>query len=437
MNQFFKDTLAGGLRVMTVEMPHLHCAEMVCYVGTGSRHEGAETSGISHFLEHMLFRGTAEHSSSLLLERAFEAIGGAVNASTDLETTCFHSRLHPDHLRQGAALFASMLRRPLLEDLETERKIILEEALEDLNEKGEEINPDNLTARLLWPETSLALPTVGTRESIHNIGIEHLRRHFGAFYRPDNVVIAVAGPLDRKEVLSAIEAEFGDWRVEGHVPSPSPLPPFADQTPESVWVRDPGSQVSLQMAFRVPHRHSPHAVPLRVLRRILSWGASSRLMLNLRERLGLTYHVEAGLTLYDDCGCLTVDISLNPANLVTAVAELLAIFQDLCETPVEEEELGRAIQSYLYDLDFSRDHPEEMSGRYGWGELVGYLRTLEDDRRDIAAVTPDDLFATSREFFTARGLKVAVVGPWRKKDRSKVEKLLAGFRRGEAGTQAS
>jgi predicted Zn-dependent peptidase len=166
-----------------------------------------------------------------------------------------------------------------------------------------------------------------------------------------------------------------------------------------------------------------------VLRRILSWGASSRLMLNLRERLGLTYHVDAGLTLYDDCGCLTVDIALNPANLVTAVRELLAIFEDLCEKPVNEEELGRTVQSYLYDLDFSRDHPDEMSVRYGWGELVGYLRTVQDDRRDITAVTPQDLFATSREFFTAKALKVAVIGPWRKKDRPAVEKLLAGFRR--------
>jgi predicted Zn-dependent peptidase len=429
MNEFHKDTLANGLRVMTVEMPHLHCAEMVCYVGTGGRHEGAETAGISHFLEHMLFRGTTDHPSSILLERAFEAIGGAVNASTDLETTCFHSRLHPANLRQGAALFASMLRRPLLGDMETERKIILEEALEDINEKGEEINPDNLTARLLWPGTSLAFPTVGTRESIHHIGLEHLRRHHGAFYRPDNTVIAVAGPVTRGDVLAAVKAEFGGWPEQEPPQAPSPLPPFADQAPESVWVRDSGSQVSVQLAFRVPHRHSPHAVPLRVLRRILSWGASSRLMLSLRERLGLTYHVDAGLTLYDDCGCLTVDIALNPTNLVTAVRELLAIFEDLCEKPVNEEELGRTVQSYLYDLDFSRDHPDEMSVRYGWGELVGYLRTVQDDRRDITAVTPQDLFATSREFFTAQALKVAVVGPWRKKDRPAVEKLLAGFRR--------
>jgi predicted Zn-dependent peptidase len=430
MKEFFKDTLANGLRVMTVEMPHLHSAEMVCYVGTGSRNEEAETAGISHFLEHMVFRGTVDHPSSLLLERAFEAIGGAVNASTDLETTCFHSRLHPAHLREGAALFASMLCRPLLGDLETERKIILEEALEDINEKGEEINPDNLTARLLWPGTSLALPTVGTRESIHNIGLEHLRRHHESFYRPDNTVIAVAGPVSREELLAAVEAEFGGWRKKGPRTAPSRLPAFDDQEPESVWVLDSGSQVSLQLAFRVPHRHSPHAVPLRVLRRVLSWGASSRLMLNLRERLGLTYHVEAGLTLYDDCGCLTVDISLNPANLVTAVRELLVIFQDLCDEAVGEEELGRAVQSYLYDLDFSRDHPDEMSVRYGWGELVDYLRTLQDDRRDIAAVTPQALFATSREFFTAKALKVAVVGPWRKKDRAEVEKLLTGFRKG-------
>jgi predicted Zn-dependent peptidase len=322
-----------------------------------------------------------------------------------------------------------MLRRPLLGDLETERKIILEEALEDLNERGEEINPDNLTAGLLWPGTPLALPTVGTRESIRRIGLEQLQGHHATFYTPANIVIAVAGRVRQPEVLAAVEAELGDWR--GAMP-PHPLTVLAgksDDEPGTVWVQDSDSQVALQLVFGVPGRHSPHAVPLRVLRRVLSWGGSSRLMLHLRERLGLTYHVEANLSLYDDCGCLAVDLCLNPANLVAAVGELLAIFRQLCEEPVDGEELARTVQSYLYDLDFSRDHPDDMAVRYGWGELVGYLRTLEEDRRSVAAVTPEDLYSTARELFGPAALKAAVVGPWRKKDRAEVEKLLASYRR--------
>jgi predicted Zn-dependent peptidase len=421
-------TLANGLRVVSAEMPHLHSVEMMCYLKAGSRDELPQLAGISHFLEHVLFRGTAEYPTSLELERAFEAIGGAVNAATDVETTCFHSRLHPGHLREGAALFASMLLRPSFADVDLERRIILEEALEDLNEKGEEINPDNLIARLLWPGHPMGQPTIGTRASIERIDAEALRRHHAAYYRPDNMVLVAAGQVDHDRMLAAAEAAFGSWRDGGAMPEPFPPPPQGGEGPESVWVRDPGSQVNLQLAFRLPGRQHPHAAALRVLRWVLSWGGTSRLMLRLRETLGLTYSVEANLALFADCGCFAVDLATAPANLLEAVRELLAIFEALCAQPVGKDELARVVHGFLFDLDFSRDHSDDLAVRYGWGELVGYLRTLEMDRREIAAVTPDDLLAAAREFFVPANLKAALVGPFRSTDRREVERLLAGYR---------
>jgi len=429
MSEFNLTTLANGLRVVTVEMPHLHCAEMVCYIGSGGRHEDAGVAGISHFLEHMLFRGTAEHPSSLLLERAFEAIGGAVNAATDSETTCYHSRLPPEQISAGMALFASMLQRPLLHEVEIERRIILEEALEDLNAKGEEINPDNLTARLLWPGSPLALPTIGTASSLQAIDEAALRRHHANFYVPGNCVLTLAGPVRHSEVVAAAQTYFGDW--SGPEPlnaSPCPLLPQA-ATAESIWVKDADSQITLQLAFRIPGRTSPHAVPLRLLRRVLSWGGTSRLMLKLREELGLTYSVEANLALYSDCGCFTVDLAVTPANLAPAVREVLAILQQLCEQPVGEDELARVVRNYLYDLEFSRDHTEEMAVRFGWGALSGYLRTLEDDRASATALRPADLQQTATELFTPGALKAAFVGPWSGRDQKQIEKLLQGYRR--------
>ena len=126
MREYFRDQLTNGLRLITVEMPHLHCAEMACYVQVGGRDESADLAGISHFLEHILFRGSLDFPSSFVLERAFEAIGGAVNAATDVESTCYHSRFHPQHLDEAARLFASLLTRPLFADVELERRIILE-----------------------------------------------------------------------------------------------------------------------------------------------------------------------------------------------------------------------------------------------------------------------------------------------------------------------
>lgn len=427
--EYHRDILPNGLRVVTVEMPHLHAVEMMCYLGVGGRHEPAEVAGISHFLEHMLFRGTAEYPTSRELEQAFEAIGGMVNASTDSETTVYHARFHPDHVREAAALFASMLLRPLLRDVDTERRIILEEALEDLSQKGEDINPDNLTARLLWPEHPLGRPTIGTRETIARIGVEDLRRHLTTHYAPANAVIVVSGRVRRQEAVTAVESVFGRWQG-GDPPLPLATPhSFGEEKADSVWVKDSASQVAIQLAFRLPGRGDPRSVPLRVLRRVLSSGGTSRLMLRLREELGLTYSVEANLALYAETGCFTVDLAVAPQSLKAAVQELLAIFEELCREPVGEEELARTVRTFLYDLDFSRDHTDDMAMRFGWGELVGCLRTVEQDRREIAAVTADDLLKTASELFVPASLKMAVTGPWKGGERREVEKMLKGYRK--------
>lgn len=428
MDEFFLDTLPNGLRVVTVEMPHLHSAEVVCYVGVGGRHEPAGRAGISHFLEHMVFRGTAEFADSLELERAFEAIGGAVNAATDSESTCYHSRVHPDQVERGLEIFASMLRRPRLEDLEVERRIVLEEASEDLNEHGAQISPDNLTAALLWPGLPLGLPTIGSAATIGAIDRAALLDHHRRYYTPANTVLAVAGRVRRSQVVAAAEAHFGSWLGE---PPPAPLPGLAvpdPAGPESVWVPDSDSQVSLQLAFRLPGRDSGRGMPLRLLRRVLSWGGTSRLMLHLRERLGLTYNVEANLALYADCGVLAIDLAVAPDNTVTAAREVLAVLEELCREPVPEEELVRIVQGFLYELDFALDHPDDPAVRYGWGTLVDYRRTLAEERRELAAASPALLLETARELLVPGALKVAVVGPWQARDRAGVEALLRGYR---------
>lgn len=429
MNQYRLDTLANGLRLLTVEMPHLHSVELSCYIGVGSRYEPPHLAGISHFLEHMLFRGTVEHPSNLELECRFEAIGGTINAATDAETTCYHTRLHPDYVDEGLRLLASMLQQPLLKDVEVERKIILEEALEDLNQDGEEISPDLLIAKLLWPDHPLSQPTIGLQTSIANIGPEDLQNHHRRYYSPANTVIALAGRVDHQSALVTAEKWFGRWQGETPPPAPPLVVMEAPAGPKTVWKKDPDSQVNIQITFAVPGRNSSHTPALRMLRRILSAGGTSRLMLQLRENLGLTYNAEAHLAMFEECGSFAVDLSVMPTNLVAAVNEVLTIFEDLSSTPVEDDELKRAIRNYLFDLDFSHDHADVLSSRYGWGTIVGYLKSLDEERREALAVDAEQMQSTAREFFSGSNLRMAVVGPFIEKDRRQVEKSLAAFRR--------
>lgn len=421
-----KTVLANGLTLITVPMPHLHSTEMVCYVGAGSRFETPSNAGISHFLEHMLFRGTEHYPTSLDVERAFEAIGGAVNAATDAESTCYHSRVRAEYLPRAAAQFADLLRRPRWNELETEKRIILEEAMEDLNEQGENINPDQLTNQLLWPGHPLSQPIIGDAAALQRLTLADLKAYHQRYYSPRNTVIAVTGLVEHAAALAAVESAFADWQGDApELPVPVAEPPPV--TPASCWVRDSSSQILVQLAWRTPGRQSDYPLPLRTWRRILSWGGTSRLMLRLREELGLTYNVEANLALYQECGCLSVDLALQPDNLTAGLSEVLGIFHEMRRQPVTVEELERAKRNFRYDMEYSLDHTDEMAIRYGWGELVGYTRSVEQDLHDMQAVSAGQLLETAGELFTPDNLKLAVVGPWTDRLRSEGEALISGW----------
>lgn len=426
MSDYFVDTLANGVRLVTVPIPQLHAAELVCYMSVGGRNEPAEISGISHFLEHMIFRGTAEYADSTALERAFEAIGGAVNASTDAETTCFHSRLHPDYLAEGVALFASMLQRPLFKDIDVERRIILEEARDDYNEQGVQINLDNLMVDLLWPNHPLGESLIGTPETLARIDRATLEDYYRRWYLPQNLVICACGRVDREQFRSQAEQEFSDWAVQP-VAAVEPAPKISVDGPQFRWVNDSDSQISVQLAFPLAGRQDDRILSLRLLRRLLSWGGGARLSLRLREQLGLTYAVEANCSMLEDTGYLAIDLAVAPENLQRAMAELLNVLKELREKQVSSEELAAVVRSYLFDLDFSRDQPEAMAVRYGWGLQVDYLRSFEQDRSDLQQLTADQLQQVACELFSRDGLKLVVVGPWSEADKQAVEQLLGEF----------
>ncbi len=426
MAEYSSTILENGLRVVSVPMPYHHSCEVLITLGVGSRHETRRNAGISHFLEHMLFKGTADYPSGLELERAFEAVGGSANAATDSETTSFHSRVHPDHLERGVALFASLLQRPSFNDLELERRVILEEAMGDLNENGRQVNPDNIVAGLMFPGHPLGQPTVGSRSVIQHLSLSQLKKHYVTHYVPGNAVLSVAGPVKHEEIVTAAQQHFSDWQGE-LPPPPKPWQDPPGMKPQWRWVRDAGSQASLQLAFLMPGRDSEHAVNLRVLRRLLSWGGMSWLMLRLREKLGITYAVEAILALYADAGTFSVDLAVSPQNLVTAVEEILDLFAGLHRQPVSRDELAHVLNSYRCDLDYSRDQVDEMALRYGWSELTGTKRTI---RRDLAAldlVTREGLQRTANMLFTPQRLRGTAVGPYRVADRKTVELLIANW----------
>lgn len=420
----FLHTLPNGLRVVCVEMPHLHSVELAVYLKVGGRNDPPGREGLSHFLEHILFRGTADFGSSLALEAAFEAIGGAPNAATDTESTCYYSRIHPEHVGRGMEIFASMILRPLLAGIEVEKKIIAEEAREDLNEQGQEINPDTIVSRLLWPRHPLGMPTIGTLESIAAIERSDLEQHLQNYYVPSAAVLTVSGPVHSHEIFAAALETFGAW--QGGAPPATRLVNVQQlpRRPQVRCVQDSDSQMSLQIAFLGLARDDSRFMALRFLRRILAGGGSSRLYLRLREELGIIYSVEGAIGAYDETGCLAFDLSTAPETLLQAVEATLEELLKISRTMVPAVELERVRHSYIFDLDYSRDSAYEMGGRYGWGELMTVVKSIEEDQAEARGVTSALLLEVARSLFAPENLRLVAVGPWKRGMKKKLRELV-------------
>jgi predicted Zn-dependent peptidase len=421
----FTHTLENGLRVVCVEMPHLHSAELAVYLKVGGRNDPPGREGLSHFLEHILFRGTADFASSLEIEAAFEAIGGSPNAATDAESTCYYSRIHSDHVRRGMEIFASMLLKPLLEGLEIEKRIIAEEAREDLNEQGEEINPDTIASRLLWPRQPLGMPTIGSLASIAAICRDDLETHLKRFYVPRGAVVVVSGPVRSHEVFADAREVFGDW--QGDDMQPVQLVSKRQNRPQIRFVHDSDSQMNLQLAFLGFARGDRRFRVVRLLRRILAGGGSSRLHLRLREELGIIYSVEGAIGAYEETGCLAFDLSTAPENLNQAIEVTLDELWRIVSEPVPTEELERVRQAYIFDLEYSRDSVYELGVRYGWGELVGVKNSIEEDQEGARQVTAKELQEAARTLFAPQNLNLVAVGPWKNMMKKNARELVERF----------
>ncbi len=412
MIKSFRSVLGNGLRVVAVEMPHLHSAELAIYLKVGGRNDPVGKSGLSHFLEHMLFRGAENFSSSLEIEKAFEAAGGAPNAATDADSTCFYSRLHPDCTRRGMEIFSSMLFSPLFSGIETERRVIIEEAREDMNERGAIVTPELITSMLLWPGHPIGLPITGYINSISSITVDDLENHIRSYYLPERAVLTVAGPVSHKQVFSEACSVFGGWRG-GESPEAVPFTKRFKSTKIAL-VRDSDSQMSMQIAFEGFARSDSRLTSLRLLRRILAGGGSSRLHLKLREEMGVVYSVEGSIGAYDETGCFALDMATSADSLVRSVEATISELKQLKSYMVPAEEIERIRRSYLFDLEFSQDSAFEMAGRYGWGELMGVVKSIEEEKLDICSVTAEDIMRTAHLLFVPENLRLAAAGPWKR-----------------------
>ena len=428
--KYFRDTLTNGLTIVTVEMPHIHTMEVSMFVRAGLRYENPQNNGISHFLEHMMFRGNKKYPNSIALNMEFENIGRDLRASTLGEYTQYGFSPHVSQLEKGLELFSEFFSSPTFPEIELERGIILEEYFEELNEEGVNVDINNQACKLLYPDTPMAWPTIGTEETIKSIKVDMLRDYFNRHYVPGNMVLAFAGPIEHTNVFKLAKNYFSS--LENGV-EPFPKDHFFGSISENQkqpglhFQEDSDSQIELQICFRSYSYNHPDFLVLALISRVFDDGFTSRLQRVLREERGLVYSVECRATSMSDLGTIDFDVAMRHEKVMEVTDLLLKEIRKFVKEGPTENELAHIKKRYFFELDSELDDPYRQVVRYAFPHLYSREMSLEEERILIESITVKKMQEVANKVFDSKRLNLILVGPYTSKLKSQLEDLIHKF----------
>ncbi len=399
----------GGLTLAVAPNPGMASVSLGIWIAAGGRYETAELSGASHFIEHMLFKGTRRRSAREI-SQAVEGIGGYLNAFTGEEHTCYFAKAPAARFREVFEVLADMLLNSRFDpaELEKEREVIKEEVAMYRDQPHHRV--EELLNALQWPDQPLGRPLTGTEKTLESLDRDRLLHHHRAHYVAPSVVVAVAGQLQ----TSACRQAAGELsrRLRAGLPRRF-LPVVIDQAqPRIRSARQRGEQAQVALGIRTCSRHDPRRHALRLLNVILGENMSSRLFQALREDTGLAYHVSSSLSFFDDTGDLVIGAGLEPGQLEKALRLALQELGRLRDTVVGRRELQMARDYVVGQMALSLENSENQMMWLG-EQWLGYRRlwTPEAVRRRLKQVTALEVQAVARDFFQPSRLNLAVVSP--------------------------
>lgn len=400
--------LDNGLGVTTVALPHLHTAVCALFIKVGSRFEAQRDNGLSHFVEHMLFRGTERYPTSLALNTAVERLGSTLHAETGRDYTLFQLNLEPDHVPAAIEVLGELLGRPRFDDIELERELILEEINEDYDEQGIEINADDIARGMVFEDHPLGQRIIGPRDNVERFSLADVQRHFTTFYGAKNANLCVAGPVEHGTIVEhaarALKAMPAGARVE--VPAAPPL----HDGPRLQHVRDAGSQTSLAVVFRAVPELDPAYVALVALLRVLDDGMSTRLHYTLADQKGLAYSIHAAIEPLADAALFEIAGATANAKVPALVRELLSLLDGLRQGKVTDDELAKARVRYRYETLASIDDASVMAGWFGGTALYYPPPMLSQRLAQMQTVGVDDVVRVAEQVLSPKHLAIAAVG---------------------------
>jgi predicted Zn-dependent peptidase len=397
-------TLDSGVRVVTEAMPSVRSIALGMWIRTGSRDEGTEQAGISHFLEHLLFKGT-ERFSSREIDEAFDAMGAEVNAGTGKETTSVYSRFLDGHLERAFDVLQDMVLRPAYPDVDSEREVVIEEIAMYEDEPSDKVH--DVMAAAIFGDHSLGRPIIGRAEVVSSVPVPQIAAWHDGHYVPGNIVVAAAGNLEHDAIVALVEGAFPRAGATAPVPAASPN----GRAPALGFHRKETEQYHVCLGGLGIPRGDDRRFALRVLDTILGGSTSSRLFQEVREKRGLAYSVYSYTNHYQDSGQIGLYVGTRPDRVREALDVIGTELRRLHEDGVTEAELGLARENVKGRTVLSMEATLTRMNRIGSSVLMGVpLLTVDEVLAAFDAVTLEDLAALTRELWQPEQLSAAGVG---------------------------
>ena len=410
--EFNKKILPNGLRILTIPMPSFESATVLVMVKAGSRFETRLNNGISHFLEHMAFKGTKKRPSAIQISTLIDGVGGEFNAFTGKETTGYYIKSSANHIDLSLDVLSDMLTNSLLDQAEInkERGVILEEI--NLYEDTPARKIGDIYERLLYKDTPMGWDISGEKDVVRKIQREDFVNYMSSLYSADNITVVIAGGIDTQKAETLVNKYFGKMSKFGTLQYSKVLEVQAK--PEVLIKEKKTEQVHIAIGFRtVPLAHKDQ-YPLSLLAAILGGGMSSRLFHEVREKRGLAYYVRSSSDHYQDCGSLVSMAGVDPKRVEEAIAVILAEYRKIKDKGLmikKEDELAKSKEFLKGHLVLELEDSRSVAGFYAGQELLEKKIDSPDEViAKINRVTIDQVEAVAKKYFVEKGLNLAVIG---------------------------
>jgi predicted Zn-dependent peptidase len=420
-----RTTLQNGVRLLTTCMPGMRSASIAFFFAAGSRYEPDHLAGISHFIEHMLFKGSKLYPSARLISEAIEGVGGVFNGSTGKELTSYTARVPAEQLDVVIDVLADMIRHPLFdpEEIEKERHVIMEE-LSSTRDDPQEWS-GLLLDEAMWPGLPLGRDDAGRDETVATISRQDMLDYLERFYLPNSLVVSVAGNVNHAHVREAIEWLFHDWQPRPR-PGWLPCPPPRDVAPVALISKET-EQTNLCLGTLGVAHSSPDYYVLMLLNAILGDGMSSRLFQDIREERGLAYDICSYTSSYYETGNLVISAGVDPSQTAAAIQAIVQELESLCKVPVAQEELERFKAYVRGGLILGLEGTQQIASWLGSQEcLLGRIVEVDEMIAQINAVTPEDIRRVARTCFAPEWRRLAMIGPEDPRQIPYFQQLLTG-----------